>query len=547
MSDNWVYGTFYYEHPIKEMSDAWGAAHIKQSLLTVRKYKKLNDAGTRHQAFNALIGMACGDHSFTYAWWDIPKPPGQNAIFGGTEEFDLNSVGDLDDDAWYLPNCKTPILSMLRLIADESPSPRWNDGTTVNSGTAATPFHVTSPYFIEATDNVMSFSHSWSASNWWEIEHTGTLQFYLNDSMAVDNNVTSVLLALQNKNFYVEIWAGYSPCIGANWDSCSRQRGFYKLFTGIAQGGQVEKQYGKNIMTSKVVDYTHVLRSVKIFNSPWFDGMKDINAINEIMRMGGFRGTGGFDPLSLISALSDYADRRGPNVFFHHFDGRLFKMEAFALPSGYSRLEQPGFKFKDGQSLMDAITDISKKSAKTFYFDEFGIAHYENVQDMIEADYLGKVSLAPLFQFSTNPEIIGGQIVFNKVERGYDMATTTNHIKIMSNTPDMHLIIKDALDWGSVENPEQEGFLGYIKTLYQQEGMFGSLRAVVNAIRKYKVTWRPKVNLRFETYGLPLRANDMITLDGEVSRVMKVNHSLNAQSNRWWMEVECMRYQPVKN
>ena len=77
--------------------------------------------------------------------------------------------------------------------------------------------------------------------------------------------------------------------------------------------------------------------------------------------------------------------------------------------------------------------------------------------------------------------------------------------------------------------------------------MLGSPAAVYNMVTKLRVTWRPKVTVTFETYGTPMRANDIISIDGEITRVINVTHQIDAQKNEWWMEVECMRYQTVQN
>ena len=173
------------------------------------------------------------------------------------------------------------------------------------------------------------------------------------------------------------------------------------------------------------------------------------------------------------------------------------------------------------------------------------MAHFEDFQDVIEADYLGRSFMTPLFEFTTNPYLYGGQIVHNKVDLSYGVDKVTNHIKIMSTTPDMHLIIHDRLNFPSIEDPTINGFLGYMKTLYQQEGLFGSQEAVSNAATKYTVTWKPKYHVKFETYGVRLRANDIIRIDGEVVRVMNVSNRLSGQEKLWWMEVECERYQVI--
>jgi len=67
----------------------------------------------------------------------------------------------------------------------------------------------------------------------------------------------------------------------------------------------------------------------------------------------------------------------------------------------------------------------------------------------------------------------------------------------------------------------------------------------LHAVHKYSVFFRPYVEYKFETYGLPLRANDIIQINGETARVMNVSHEFDASTNRWWMNVECKRYQPI--
>ena len=438
------------------------------------------------------------------------------------------------------------------MISQVSDDIRWDDGTTVEEGVRRDPEEIrgeetNSFYFIDASDHVMNFSDSWSASGFSEVEHTGSINFYLNRGMFIDNNVTDDLIALQNKTFYIEIWAGYTtPCFDTGFSSYSRQNGFFKLFTGLCHGGEIGYSYGETIMSCKLSDYTEVLKSIRFFNSPYYDGVKDINCINEIMEMASFRAEGPYDPGSLIKRLSDNASSYKSNNFFQYFDGRGFKMETYALPSAYNLLDQPSFKFNDGDVYMDAITKISKRAGKVFFFDQFGIAHYENFQDIIQSNYLGKTSLVPLFQFTTNPEIWGGQLVFDTLERDYDQESVHNHIKIMSNTPDFHLLIADEINWSSMRDPESEGFIGYLKTFYQQEGMFGSKKAVLGTIRKYSVIFRPKIKIKFGTYGVPLRSNDIIQINGENTRVVKVTHNIDAKKNEWKMQVETDKYQPIK-
>jgi len=535
-------GSYVYNSPLRGFSNTLTPVTVRTSNIVIKKYQYINDHKTRQQAFDVLIGMMCGDHLFTQGEWGAaePAPPGGAQIDLGKTDHSV-----ISDTQWSLLSCKTPILTSLRLISHESENTRWEDGTSSAMGANFSPLEGASPYFIDASDHVMSYSDSWSASGFSDMEHTGSLNFYLNRGMPVDNNVTDALMSLQNKTFYVEIWAGYTrPCPDGGYSSYSRQNGLFKLFTGLCHGGSISYEYGKTIMSCKVEDYTAVLKGTRFFNSPWFDGVRDINCIHEIMQMSGFRDIGKYDPGNLVRRLSDNTNRGG-GVFFHHFDGRLFKMEPYALPSGYNRLDQPAFKFNDGDPYMDAVSKIAKRAGKVFFFDQFGIAHYESFQDLIQSDYLGQVPIIPLCAFTTNPEKWPGQLVFNKMERNYDVSGIINHIKIMSNTPDFYLLIGDDLNWSSMDNPESEGFVGYLKSMFQQESMFGSKEAMMDTIRKYSVAFRPKIKSKFETYGVPLRANDIVSINGESTRVIKVSHNIVAEKNEWWMEVETEKYQIV--
>jgi len=537
-------GYFYYDEPIRAFPETVYPG-VKASKLVVRKNRYHNDNKTRHQGFDVFIGMSCGDHVFS---------DGESSPLGDIDDYpDFTEYVDSskNQDMWYLRNCKTPILASLRIESPPSDSPRWDDGTTIRDGIEALPSGK-SRYFIDASEHVMSFSHAWSASGFSQMEHSGSIQFYLNREFLAQNervlaasNVTDYLLSLQDKTFYIEVWGGYESC------NYSRIPGLYKMFTGVCEGGTISYEYGKIVMNCELQDYSVVLKGMQFFNSPWFDGLKDVVAINEILKFAGFRDRGHYDPGIIIGNLSDGAVNLDNNLNHPNYDGRMFKFEPYVLPSGYSRLEQPAFKFNDGDFFIDAINKIGKLSGKMFYFDEFGIAHYEDYQDLVQEDYLGEIALTPLYHFTTNPAAVGGQLVFNKVDRSFDVSGIYNHIKVLTNTPDMHLLIRDNLNWQSFENPEITGFLGYQRTSYQQESMFGSKESQLATIKKYSVGFKPKIRINFETYGVPLRATDVVSIGGEelgepdIVRVTKVNHTFDPAKNQWWMQVECERYQPI--
>jgi len=171
---DYIYGGFLYDYTLRDFSDvSRGGFQAGTSNIIVKKYKYLNDPKTKQQAFDILIGMMAGDHLFTNNHWtgsNSPPPPG-----GAIDLLQPFSNSFFDDDEWLIPACKTPILASLRLISHESENVRWDDGTTTASGINPDPTVGVSPYFLDATDHVMSFSDSWSASSFSEMEHTGSL------------------------------------------------------------------------------------------------------------------------------------------------------------------------------------------------------------------------------------------------------------------------------------------------------------------------------------------------------------------------------------
>jgi hypothetical protein len=406
----------------------------------------------------------------------------------------------------------------------------------------------------------LSYTESWSATDFFDLEHSGTIQFLLKEINVAVNNTgalysfddTLYLRDLQNKNFYVEIWAGYTPL--RDGLEYTQLGGFYKLMTGLCQGGVLDKTAARTIMTCQVKDYKEVLKDQKFFNSPFFDGMRDVNAIKEILDIAGFRSKGSYDPGRLVRTMKE--DNFSNPAYYQTQDGRFFISNPYALPSSYNRIEQAYFKFEAGATLYDAIQKIAQTSSKLFYFDQHGVAHFESYMDLMVQNLLGKNFLQGLFAFTTNPYgnslLTGGntswqgQMVYNKVEWQYRQEDVSSHLKVISSTPNQELLVFDDVRWEATEDPTVNGFIGYKKLFYQKEGMLGSEGAAKNLIDFYRVMFRPELYVKFETHGLPMRANDFMTLDGQFLRVSKVSHDINAEKNIWWMNVEGERMQPVQ-
>ena len=270
--------------------------------------------------------------------------------------------------------------------------------------------------------------------------------------------------------------------------------------------------------------------------------MKDSFAIYEILKFAGFRSRDEFDPGAILKSITDSS---GDTISGRDISQRKYTVLPYALPSEYQRLEQPAFKFDDGSTYYDAISMMTKRTGKIFYFDQFGIAHFEDYLDMITKIILGKEDLIPLFKFTQNPIEHVGQMIFNKVDHSYNVSDVYNHLRVFSTTPDRELLIKDEMNWDTLDTPSVEGFMGYRKVFFQQEGMFGSEVALRRILNFYRTMFKPPVVYKFETYGLPIRALDIVSVNGHSARVMKVSHEIDPSENKWWMNIETERFKPV--
>ena len=516
-------GNFYYGPPIqstgvkiysgknKKDGKIFDVYNDYKSVIEAQIGEVINDDSKRISKFKVNITLETGSHTFESKKTRGIKNPKDSPKSGG--------------GVWKVDRCKTPVMSFLRVVSDTDHSSKWSDQS----------------FFLDVSDHVMEFTQSWSASSFHEMEHTGTLKFLLNDNMFIENDVKEQMYALQNKAFYVQVWGGYRD------EDYTRMNAVYPLFTGLCMGGNIEYSWNKRIMTCKLYDYTKILRDQRFFNAPFYDGVRDVNAIYDILSLASFKSFDVFDPAFLVRQMAErgaYLDA-GP---ISHVNGRDFITNSYTLPSGYDRLEQAYFKPEDASPMYDELIHIAKIAGKLFYFDELGIAHYEEYRDLIvnEASGAGGLEFLPLFEFTTNPQYYVGQMIFSKIDWGYNVDEIFNNIKLFTSTPNMTPIVHDSINWNSLYNPKSEGFLGYTKMYYQANGAWGSLKAVQAVAKQYVIQFKPAVHSSFETYGVPLKALDFISINGEKARVMKVEHTLDPASNRWWMMVETERFQTVK-
>lgn len=477
-----------------DLSDRIGTV---PSRLTVRKTHTKNDEATLNETFRLQIGMRAGNHIFRN-----------------------------NGNVWELQRCKTPVLNILKLKSEPKNISRWSKDS------------------IDVTDHVLAFNESWSTSDYKQIEHTGTISFLLNPGAIYAEDRTEELESLRNKAFYIEIWGGYEDC---NYSDLPSE---FKLFTGICFGGKLNKEIGKRTLDCQIYDYNVILKDSLLFNSPFFDGVIDSVAIDEILRLAGFK----------------YQDKDDPGYFIHSAaeamlndeiyktignDGRWIETKKWSLPQAYGIIEQPAFKFGEATPMLDGITTITKKSGKVFFFDAHGQAHYENYQDTLFEILTGQRSANPLFSFTTDPATFQGQMIFNAVSVEHDVSSVYNHVRVMTNTPGIGEsgsqapVFGDEIDWSSVHDPNKEGFLGYLRTVYQEEGLFGSEEALRDLVDYYKSFRRPPYVVNFETYGQPIRALDIVQLNNQPLRVVRVDSQFDPTQNVWWQKFECEWFQPI--
>jgi len=434
---------------------------------------------------------------------------------------------------WSLKNCKTPILTNMRLIG----VPKKEDAWATDE--------------IDASDYVMHYNDNWSAQDYSKMEHDGELTFLINRGPNTKDPI--VIENLRNKAFYVQILAGYWGCnytkLGGGDDDMmaadDENTKFYKLMTGICYGGVISERPGERIMRCKVHDYSKVAKDILLFNSPFFDGVRDINAIYELFKYCQFKEDEPGDPAFLLQGHAQHAMEHnewgGIGDACRPLDGRVVSLsKVYALPHSYQKLQgTPEFRFSDGSSIMDSLHKISERSGKPLFFDVDGMLHYEAfpIADLIYGIGGAGANINTLWYFTESPDE-DGQLIFNILTRELAVGDVYNNIHIITSSPKREYIMADRINEKSMKDPSTEGFLGYRKTFLQMDGVFGSEQAAEDYANHLTKFYRPPVVYKFETFGLPLRCFDVAEVDGQKLIVLSVSHSLDAKENKWWMTVE---------
>jgi len=294
-----------------------------------------------------------------------------------------------------------------------------------------------------------------------------------------------------------------------------------------------------------LVDYTYVMKNSLIFNSPFFDGLDDRWAVWQISKLCNFRDREQEDTSFYIkeAALSNQQQYEGRSR-----SGQKFFSTFYQLPSAVARLFNPAFRFKQTQYWYDAIKIISQKAGKMFYFDCWGYMRYEDwpFKDDIftyfedpstDIPQLPPQSTDIAAYYVVNPHGFG-QTLFNTASQESGVSDVYNNIWLFSTTPERTPIMQSSMNWPSLTDTDSVGFLGFVKTMRQDEGMFGSKNSLLRMLAHYQKMFKPPKIVRFETFGVPLKALDVIQVNTHKLVVLSVSSTISAKENKWWQTIE---------
>jgi len=429
----------------------------------------------------------------------------------------------------------------------------------------------------------------WSAEGWYGLRHESKIQCYIPLSPPVgDNqslyNIGQRLKSLHNKSFYVTLSYWWENGIGerdAIANSISRKRpdenDLLIQMTGIAYGGTLSRSVNKIFFDFTVQDYMSVFDKQFIFNSPFFDGVSDVEAVYELGRLAGFddeekRSTRvNRQPLGMLQHIIKNQQRSADGRFI--YNGEKIHSPPYDLPGSYATLNAPAVRFQNGDKFSAALEKVAQLSTKVIYFDRWGVLRCESVPAIEAAFYASGESdfaFESVFDFVTSPFPVkardtgagatahrkftfdpckhASHLVYDVVQYNRSVEDCINQIVILTASNDILLpngkrvgggyIIAGYTFFKQLWNPEEEGFVGFRKPFYQSNGVFGGLQGVRRGLQHYAKMKYPPATVQFSTYGVPgLKALDIITLDNNLFYITEITHEIDPSQNRWWMNI----------
>jgi hypothetical protein len=492
------------------------------------------------QAFYAEYTLTAGDYEF-------PADPTAGA-----------------KNSYKLENCITPIATGWRMnvpAAGRSPTQSMFD----------------------AAHHVTQFADSWTAQDTCRIDHSGNITFLITPGQ---NNIprgmtdfSERLANLHDKTFFIRVSAwwddGFMSCLPgcSRCDSCRTCADANVVITGLCHGGVISTQGStKKFMECQILDYWKILQDMAFVNSPFFDGMRDFNAVFTIMKMAGFRdgsekalqSLGGrnndrWAPLSLLKIFAN-----SPNADIQvawpsspcGLTGGSALTETinsweFVLPSSYDVLQSPNMKFADSTKFEDGITDIARKSGKVAFFDRWGVFHYENrKEEQTVFSGADPLELCEMHFYASPKDIPDNPCkdMYRQIIGGYtykrNVADVVNIVHILSTTPEGTPVFADNVNWESIYNPNSPGYIGYRKMAVQTNGIFGNQESVNKVAEYYSSAFNAPVAVSFTTFGngrlrpLQLVSFTGLQIDGtelyqQPFRLLSVSSTIEPSEQKW--------------
>jgi hypothetical protein len=189
--------------------------------------------------------------------------------------------------------------------------------------------------------------------------------------------------------------------------------------------------------------------------------------------------------------------------------------------------------------MIDAIQKFAALAGKIWYFDGDGVFHFDDNQ-MLESIFSDAPPPDPMWYFVTTQGRLNGnvgQYIFNTMTQQSAVKDVYNDLHMITTSPEWALYIAHDTNYASIENPNEQGFLGYRKTFFQQDGIFGSDISLLKMINHYKRLFRPPIVVQFETYGQPILPFDVVSLNGQSLFVTSVTSEIDAQKNVYWQTI----------
>lgn len=498
-------------------------------------------------------------------------------------------------------NSVTPIATSWRLIVlgggkpfgFKFPGDKWSKSSS----------NVTS---FDISELVLNINDSWSSEDFYSLQHEMQMECYIPiestssddplDTSSEQSNLFALgrkMIALHNKAFYLTVsywWddgIGHRGVIGNVLNvpgSDPNGNDLLIQMTGVAYGAQLQRSNNRLVMKFTIKDYMSILENQFIFNSPFFDGVQDVQSVYELAKMAGFDDSPGKPlgvdrrPLAYLRKVLDDGDLIGERKFI--FNGEESRSERYDLPGSFATLIEPSVKFQNGETYESAMKRIAQLSSKALYFDRWGVLRLETLPSISAAFSSANedIKFKPVFDFvstpfsresnipgsgqgseadfSFDPTIHAAHLVYNVLsyQRSVEdcvnqivLLTASNEIKLSDGSTTGGFIVEGYTFFEQIWDPESEGFLGFRKPFYQSNGVFGGLEGIRNGIAQYAKMKFPPVIMSFETYGVPgLKALDIITLDGNLAYITELTHELDAESNRWWMNITAEWLKPFK-